>query len=410
MRVHMAILLALGISWQAPSQPYGTHLIVTGAISVSTVNALLYRLDGRGGGFTTIVTGNFSPITAMAMDSNNTDILASHLDGRVVSIDPVTGVVVRVLWAGPPLDWVKDFCFSDTEDVVVVGKTPTYNYGVFRISADGMRFDTLCQGLMYPVFVTRDLMTGDYLVGDQGLGPTLYRLSPDGSRKTTLYRGLISSLDLVQDHKDGSVLLYFNFAAVKRITTGGATLLIRNGIPGGRALALDRAPGHGEIVAFGNSILRLTGNGKIVTTLAQPPPLWAAMRACFEKSRNLVTDRTGSPNAWRFRLHFPGEGGRGYVMGLSATGFTPGIRVGSRIVPLVRDDLLMLTVTGALCTVLRGNTGFLNAGGRAVATLDLRPLGGSVKGIRLWCAALTLDARARFNIATISKPSIIVLE
>jgi len=157
------------------------------------------------------------------------------------------------------------------------------------------------------------------------------------------------------------------------------------------------------------SLYRLQRGGKTVTTLPLAPG-WLTTSMCFEHGRNLVTERAASPNLWRFHLHFPGEGGRPYTLGLSLTGFTPGITVGHRMIPLIPDDLLALTLSGSLSALLQGNVGFLDTSARATATLDLRTFPVKLAGQLVWAAAVTIDAAAPCGLATISKPQIIVLE
>jgi hypothetical protein len=115
------------------------------------------------------------------------------------------------------------------------------------------------------------------------------------------------------------------------------------------------------------------------------------------------------PNQWRFDLSFPGEAGNGYALALSSTGFTPGIPVDSRVIPLVPDFITLVSLAGGLFPLLQGNIGVLDANDRGTATLDLSAFGG-LTGFRLWAVAVTLNGGAPSGIQTIARPIIVVLD
>jgi hypothetical protein len=405
-------LIGLAAGMQpAATQPYGTDLILSSVGIAPGPPMLLYRLDNRGR-ITTILTGISNAIYSTAMDKDNTNLLAGYGDGRLAVLDPWTGAVIRMLWAGPPLTRIGDFCVDPTGDLVVIGSASGAS-GVFRIRADGGRVDTLrTSGIQMPYWILLDQMTGQFYLSEFGIMQgRLFRMSRDGSRLWKLYEAPgVNCLDAVQDHTDGSLVLNLSPGpALMRISTTGIPTLLGTNIPPGRGIAFDRDAGQGQLVVASTSVYRLQRGGKTVTTLPVAPG-WLTTSMCFEHDRNLVTERAASPNLWRFHLHFPGEGGRPYTLGLSLTGFTPSIPVGHRIIPLVPDDLLALTLSGSLGAVLQGNVGFLDTSARATATLDLRTFPGRFTGQKVWAAAVTLDAAAPDGLATLSKPQIILLE
>jgi len=401
---------AMGVQ-PAAAQPYGTDLILSSVGLAPGPPMLLYRLDYRGR-ITTISTGSSNAIYAIATDKDNANILVGHGNGRIAVLDPGTGAVVRVLWAGPPLTRIGDFCVDLTGDVVLIGSasgTP----GVFRIRADGGRMDTLhARGLQMPYWILLDQMTGQFYLSEFGIAQgRLFRMSRDGSQLWKLYEApMVNCLDAVQDHTDGSLILNLSPGpALMRISSSGIPTLISTNVAPGRGIAFDRDAGQGQLVVASTSLYRLQRGGKTVTTLPVAPG-WLTTSMCFEHDRNLVTERAASPNLWRFHLCFPGEGGRSYTLGLSLTGFTPGIPVGHRVIPLIPDDLLALTLSGSLGAAFQGNIGFLDTGARATATLDLRTFPGGLTGLKVWAAAVTIDAAAPSGLATISKPHIILLD
>lgn len=407
MRFLASLALVVGFTISAPAQPYGTDLILVASSGPISGNTLLYRLSPQGR-MTTILhdTLRLGSIAAIAMDHANTDLFAAHENGWIAGVDARNGAV-HTLWAGAPIQRPTDLCLSATGDVVVLafGTGPS---GAFRVPQGGGVIHTLWAGISTPAIILPDLFTGDYVVGN-GFPPALYRLAYDGTSLTTLVRSSMILTDMVQDPMDGSLFAHANRGAVIRIDPGGQTVWVDRTY-GGWALALDRGAGAGALVVAGTTIRRLTRTGQVVSTLPPPPPGWQITRVCFDRDRNLVTERVASPNDWRFRLHFPAEPSRLYTVALSLAGFTPGLTTGKRTLPIVADDLFRLSVTGSLCPLLRGNLGRLDAAARATVTLDLRSFAGALRGTRVWIAAVTHDLAAPNGIATIARPAVIVLE
>ena len=93
----------------------------------------------------------------------------------------------------------------------------------------------------------------------------------------------------------------------------------------------------------------------------------------------------------------------------SLAGFTPGVSIDTRTLPLVPDDLSRLTAMGA-AHLLLGNHRQLDAQGRATIDFDLRKFGNMLGGTRVWLAAVTFDPMAASGIRTITKPSLIVMD
>jgi len=228
---------------------------------------------------------------------------------------------------------------------------------------------------------------------------------PGGGPATTLYRGNVSFF--TQDPVDGSFLFTDTAGLLRFDRVKGLTTLASGS--GYFEPTVDRAPGRGEIVTgWMGSLLRMDRHGTVITTC---PAAYAGVRIAFLESRNLATRRL-SPgrNRWGFELDFPGEAGRPFALGLSLAGFTPGVPLGARTIPLVPDDLLRLVLTGKLGPILQGSPGRLDAAGRATATLDLGAFGSALSGLRVWAAAATFDAAAPQGIATVTRAAILVLD
>jgi len=113
---------------------------------------------------------------------------------------------------------------------------------------------------------------------------------------------------------------------------------------------------------------------------------------------------------WDLDLCVRGDAGLEFVIAGSLSGAGP-IELGdNRCVALTPDVLTLLCIQGGLPSYLSGTRGWLDAKGCASARLDVTPcpiLVGS--GIKIWFAAVTLDAKASLGIKTISDPIVIRL-
>jgi hypothetical protein len=394
----VALLLALSVG----AQPYPGDLIQVTPSRVPPPHTYggLYHVDPQGR-LTTIKLG--SSYYDLTMDGANRDLVVGTPTGVSV-IRPLTGQTVQTLWQGPPLNTVETLTPIHTGEFVVAGTDWSTGILVFRMSADGRQLATIRTLPMNPNWHTyrQDLVTGQVVEG----GPSGFTLVPPGGGPvTTLYGGNV--FFFTQDHVDGSFLFtdtagLFRFDRVKGLTTLGTGSWYYEPV-------VDRSPGRGEIVTgWMGSLLRLDRQGTAITTY---PGAYAGVRIAFLEGRNLATRRVSpGPNQWAFDLHFPSEAGRAFALGLSLSGFAPGVALGSRTISLVPDDLLRLSITGGLGPLLQGNLGRLDSAGRATAQLDAGPFGPAVSGLRIWAAAVTLDAAAPHGIATVSKPVILVLD
>ncbi len=264
---------------------------------------------------------------------------------------------------------------------------------------------TLRNGLPFGTAITRDLHTGGYALAS-GIG--VLSLDQQGTLLSTLTGA--TYFTLVQSHLDGHFYAT-DLTTVFRIDRSGAVTTVSTAINGpGTGIAFDRAAGRGALVVANGqgTVYRFTPTGTQTSVLQTPAVV--SPRVHFPRDRNLATERLGTNNHWAFRVSFPGEGKRRYLVGLSTTGFTPGIPVAERTVALVPDTVTTLGLSGALGGLWRGYAGTLDATGSARATLDLRRFGSSLRGLRIWGCAMTFDPAAPGGIATVSKPVVLVLE
>lgn len=101
----------------------------------------------------------------------------------------------------------------------------------------------------------------------------------------------------------------------------------------------------------------------------------------------------------RLDLDAPGDGGKSYVLAASLS--NTGIPVGTRVIPLGVDALLLLTVNNVLPVLFQRYHGVLDSTGRASATLAIPNVGG-LKGLVLHHAFVVIDPNGPGGLGTIS--------
>ncbi len=266
----------------------------------------------------------------------------------------------------------------------------------------------------------RELWTGDYVLTDE-MGRVLL-VSHDTRQVRTLTTilapGFTSVPSVLQSHVDGDLrVLQSQAPGIVRFDprTGFRTQLSAQRFSG--SAVFETTMGNGAIRVIGNALPpavqpafhTVTPGGTIIasTLLATSPGGWGMCRA---DGRRLSARRVSTPNRWDIRVDSPLDAGLPYVVALSATGFTPGIRVGARTLALVPDALFALSIRGALGPLLTGNIGVLPATGVANATLDLRRFGNALSGLRIWTAAAIFDPAAPNGVRRITRPEILVLD
>jgi len=122
----------------------------------------------------------------------------------------------------------------------------------------------------------------------------------------------------------------------------------------------------------------------------------------------VATERR-SAGCWDVRLHFTGQGGSAYAVGLSLSGVRPGLFLpDGRRICFNPDALTAPSAAGQLAPIFTGQAGVLDTAGRATARLDVSALA-PLAGLRVWIQALVLDPRAPLGIRTVPDPVVLVL-
>ena len=403
----------------ARSQAYGTSLLAFGAGHPYTPETV-YLVD---------LAGNPTALHSFALASvpnsfsfdvdNETLVMHDTNPDAVVRFDLGLPGVVGTLHQGTPLGEVHCVRPFGTGDWLVADSSFTsasgFQTSVRLVRADGSGMATLFTSSAWDAqirAVAEDLATGEILAGllaiGPGAAPSLIRIAPATGAFTVLDPTPRQITALVQDHRDGAVIYgAWDGGIFRRAPNGAVGTLIPANHPSNitaSALAFDRAEGNGVLVAGGGGrIARIAfPPGGAATVVAVHAPgtalgLPAVKDIAFVGERNVATHRTG-PLRWQFELSVPGEGGGTYALAISLTGFTPGIELGDRTIPLVPDAAFFASLDGSLASILHDNVGVLDAERRQVDP-----------NARLWLAAATIDGAAPFGLRTISKPSILVL-
>ncbi len=390
----------------ADAQPYGTDLIV------SDYSGNLFRVSPKGA-ISTI--GNYGQLWSIKMDPDNKHIIGAVSTGRttghLVRIDHSTGLITTTI----PTGWLF-LVEVDQDGDYLVSQRDAAGIQVVKVKHDGSGMSTIVPGFSSVPAFTRDRTSGDWILG---VGANqLLRYPHDWSGvKTTVTHNSVYTYELTKDphlphiYLGALQLARFDPASntVTTLTGNIATNL------GDRGLVTDRSPGAGGAMIYmssasstASSIQRFDRTGVNLGVFASFST-WVT-GIVFDKSKNLASVIKTPPNDRYLRISFPADAGKPYTLALSLSGCTPGVKLpGGLVIPLVLDNLTILTTRQPLPPLLVNNLGILNASGEAVATLSLNPLGSVITGVRLWAAVVVIDPNAPLGISQISEPVLIIL-
>lgn len=393
--------LCLALAWfagasLASAQPTGSDVIA------STTGRVVYRINPATGGVTTITSTLRTLGNMVCMANDNRDLVVGLASSppELIQIDATTGVFKNTIQSGS-MAYVDYFNPTGDGDFVVGA-----NGDLLLVDGNGVGVTTIRTGFTGLQGVVQDLATGGYGACDLSTS-TFYIVASDGTLLATYGQGVISGFSLTQDHRDGAFILGNGArGTVFSIQQNGQLTTISSSAGNANAIAFDRWSGTGEIAVGTSTVYKMDIQGTVFTAYTGVPSTNAGM--CFENDRNLVAIRTAAPNQYQISIDVPTQPGRGYVLAMSISGFTPALPVGNRAVPLVFDDVFKLTAQG-IFPWMTNNIGILSPSGRAVATLDLNFFGNALAGAPIWLAAITLDGASPFGIGVITKPIVVVL-
>ncbi len=393
----------------AQAQPHGNgYLVVNGRCWYRDCAGELLRVNASGAAATLTTWSGLSPFASVTMDHRNrTALLLTSYLSYLVAYDLTTSTSLRVAIPAPYY-WSGRVEPAQSGGIAMVAVDTGYTHALIRLDP-ALRVVTKVRS-MPPTgsqLIGRDLATGDYVVGTQ---QGTMRISPDGSAMTTLTSFFASCG--AQSHYDGSWFLSSANSILRVAPNRTVTTVVSNGPY--YSVRFDRATGQGALSVIqgsstlASSLLQLDANGSVLTSMQ--PGAFTMRDHRHYRDRNVATERLAANNRWAFHVSFPGEQARPFVLALSATGFSPGVRIGGRVLSLTPDALTWASISGGLGNLLVGASGALSSLAEATATLDLRRFGQALRGRRLWATAVTLDPNAPGGIATIARPVVLVLE
>jgi len=427
----VAVSLGLALGWIASAAPAQHHTagwsVITSASSASTAPAI-GQID-RNGKMTTVLAGSAMPQNVFAQGGTFdfddkiyvVALLSKAINGSLLLVDRSGTILqtVQVLGKSPTNGggYVTDVIVDSNGDFIVVegvggGGTP----GLLRVDR-ARRVTTVYQGtpLTEAKMVTTDINTGNFLLVDSA-GRRIYSIVPDGSAITSV--GVFSSThslntQITQDIRTGDMFVGSwasqGVLLFRMSPSGVASTFLAAGLNAVYGVHADRSSAANPRLVVG--------------------ALGAVPSACFVDltTRAITTLHTGTtifyqvfpdrevgtiqraPGAWEISMHFQGQSGAAYVVGLSFSGVWPGATLmDGRRINLQVDPLTALSVNGLLGPVFTGYAGTLNVFDRASAFLDVSGLP-PLKGLRIWAQVLTLNPSAPLGIQTIADPVILVL-
>jgi hypothetical protein len=402
--------LLLAVTASVAAQPLGTDLLmVTNLCNMPN----LWRLSPSGG-LTSVGRIGVCGLQGMTLDVDNKNLVVVDQTPSVLRVDPVSGLVLATVWTGgEALNATLEV--DQDGDYLVCGP-----WSLYKLKRDGSAIATLVSANIGFHSAVKDRSSGDWVIGRgvvNGHGAFTILDRSTWAVKSTLLIPVQGTTSMASDPHRTAIYAGGNCCAATAYRYEPAinmlTPLFRAAVYG---MATDRSPaGDGSLIYVGDctastcQIRRWTRTAMSTGTVGTLPNA-GINGMVFDRSRNLAPILNTPPNDRIIRLSFPGDAGRPYVLALSLSGFTPGIALSDgRVIPLSPDALTFLTASQSIPPLLAGNIGVLRATAEGVATLNVNSLGGSVKGLRVWAAALTLDPQAPLGISQISAPLLIVL-
>jgi len=408
------VLAAAGVLFAGLSgaQPY------PGDILSLTSTGYLVKTSQVGGPALSIADLNGTTCHGLALDHDNARVIltmGSPSAGGIFSYDPQAMAVTTVYPS--TLFSYRDVVVNQDGDIVFTGFDQSGSpavYGLFKLSHGIISTIATSAQIGPNVYLDAGLEininTGNYLAGAGSFNYGLYDIASDGTTQV-LSRAAGNRYSIAQDLATGDVYTtaFQKLCVLKGGTPGGTLSTIT---PGGTgiywyAIETGRASEAGTRVwgRYGTRVFHYEPGSQTLTTMTTTSPPGTHYEMVFEGQRTLATVKMG-PRKWVVNIHFPGEAGARYVIGLSATGCRPvTVLPGGRRICLAIDDLTLLSMRGLLHPFFNCGTGILDAGHRATATLDVTGLP-AFGGLPVWACALTLTET---GIGTISDPIVIKL-
>ena len=331
----------------------------------------------------------------------------------MLRIDPATGQAATLV---PATGFASLVELDRNGDYLLSCQTGFNTRSIERISRSSLTHTTLQTGFPFLPTFTQDWTSGDWILASRN--NLLERYSADWSRvKTTIAHTVGYTFRMAQDPWFHDLYVAgFGFGKYDPGTNKVTTIsMFLPSTLGDRGLAIDRAPDrYGSLIYVSSSGVSASSIHKYDrggTNLANYGPIYREITGLvFDRSLNLCSELVTAPNDRVLHLSFPGDEGRGYIVALGLTGYTPGLQLADgRMIPISPDNLTFLTAIQQVPPYVVGNHGVLSITGEAVVKLNFNALGSAISGLRMWAVAVTFDFRAPLGISQISRPLVLVL-
>lgn len=375
-------------------------------------------------------TDALGTVTSAAMPTNSSHyqcemglgnqyvLVADASMNAIWQIDPATVSVIGTLATPNIGGTVYGMNFDHNGDLYLA-------YGTTLIKVDPRGNSTTITSPQRISHMGIDPWTGDLIINN---GSALYTMDRNGTNAVQIGTGFSSRYgDLVKDPVSGDI-----YVPTCCGWSGQSMHVLQNG----SSVATVALASNDLAGAYGPNLDRLsdpqprliTGSHVFASQYPNSGGMWAVdlqtmmptRLANFQTrtiadstilySRNVQPVRT-APGKYQVLLNFDAEGLRNYVVGMSFNGITPMTTLpDQRRVPLVFDDLTVLTTNGLAAPFVTNTVGQLDALGTASALIDVSSIYAAVQGVRIWIIAITLENSAPLGIGTISDPAILVFD
>lgn len=375
--------------------------------------AAVFRIDASGS-VTTLLAGSplVAPSGITALRTRDV-VVADYSASSLVRIDAATGAASTVATGlAAPLRVCEDL---DGNFIV----TSSTGRSLLRVTPAGQVTTVVSAStsvlLVRPFGVACDL-NGDYLVADD-FAVALLRITPAGV-VSTIHAGPPLSLP-----RGAAVFPDGDYAVIDGITdqvyrigrtTGAITVFCNSASLGGNPEGIVPDFAGGMLVsqsqASGSRVVRLDAAGAATQVAAGAP---FTNLEDLAKVPHLVSPRqvtSGPGSVFSITVDAPGLPGQYYSLAFAASVFPGFVIPGSSLrLALNLDPFLYASIGQNAPPALVGNTGFLDAQGRATATLDLAALPpGFASGLLLFQQGITLSAQnqitSAFNVVRLGFP------
>lgn len=387
--------------------------LIAGFASAQSYTGDLYSVTGTGTLFKTNITTGV--VTSLADVGTGSDGIAVAYDNQGILWSEYGNSVSTI--ASAIYEWrnntntalftttdyqIEEILVNQNGEVVFSGQdrsqTPNVT-GVFKWTG-GSNVTTIATTVAFGISrsfldggMDVNINTGNYMVGSAFTTPgQVWDIADNGtvtSLVTTPTSPTGGRYSLHQDKRDGTIL-QSGFSSYRTIDgTGTQTVKTPTGtgtdyyygFRGDRASVPDMMR-KAYSIYHGNSTTSTTNSINVVSDpkgtptytqvkLVQTESVSSCLGCVFGDERNIGSMKTG-PGAYTLNFNFPGEGGKQYVVGLSASGFFPGFQLPDmRNICLNVDVLTIASINNVLKPFFDPGTGTLDANGNATGSIAL---------------------------------------